>query len=188
MSSFARGLLGLFGWKVIDVPSPRPPKAVFIFYPHTSNWDFVIGIVARGVVQLPAHFAAKDTVFRWPFRRFGRWLGGIPVNRREHTGMVTQLVKEYEQHESFYMVITPEGTRRYTSHMKSGFYRLAMAAKLPLGLAFIDYARREVGILGYMTLSGQESEDLQRIASFYADRRGRHPTQHGPFVFAPKNQ
>lgn len=188
MSSAARWLLGLFGWKVIHVPPQRPIKAVLIFYPHTSNWDFVIGILARSVLQLPAHFAAKDTVFRWPFGRLGRWLGGIPVNRREPSGLVAQLAAEFKRHESFYLVITPEGTRRRTEYLKSGFYRVTMLAQVPLGCAFIDYPRREVGILCYLPLSGDETADLASIAEYYSDRRGKYPAQQGRFVFAQKGQ
>jgi 1-acyl-sn-glycerol-3-phosphate acyltransferase len=66
VSSIARWLLGLFGWKVVYVP-PQVPKAVIIFYPHTSNWDFPIGILARTTVRLPVRFAGKDSLFRWPF-------------------------------------------------------------------------------------------------------------------------
>lgn len=187
MSAIARWLLGLFGWKVLHVPPQKPDKAVLIFYPHTSNWDFVIGILARSVLQLPAHFAAKDTVFRWPFGRLGRWLGGIPVNRREPAGLVAQLADEFKRHENFFLAITPEGTRRRTEHLKSGFYRVAMMAHVPLGCAFIDYPRREIGILDYRTLSGDASADLASIAELYAGHRGKHPAQEGRFVFSEKS-
>lgn len=186
MSTLARWLLGLFGWKIIYVPPPAP-KAVLIFYPHTSNWDFVIGILTRSVVRLPARYAAKDTLFRWPLGWIFTKLGGVPVNRRERTGLVNQLAEEFKRHESFYLVITPEGTRRATTSIKSGFYRLTMMAKVPLGCAFIDYSRREIGVLGYLNLTGNQEEDLADIVKIYAGRRGKHPAQEGRLVFASES-
>ena len=179
----ARRLLAAFGWKLVYQP-PAVPKAVIVFYPHTSNWDFVIGIIARAVIDLPVHWAGKDELYRWPLRALFKRLGGIPVNRRERTGFVAQMAAEFERRRRFYLAITPEGTRRRTDFWKSGFYRLALAVDVPLGLAFIDYPKREIGILGYLSLSGDETSDLQRIAASYAGRRGKYPGQEGAIAFS----
>ena len=184
VGKMAQRLLAAFGWKLVYQP-PAVPKAVIVFYPHTSNWDFVIGIVARAVIDLPVHWAGKDDLFRWPLRTLFTKLGGVPVNRRERTGFVAQMAAEYRRRRRFYLAITPEGTRRRTDFWKSGFYRLALAADVPLGLAFIDYPRREIGILGYLSLSGDEKSDLQRIAARYAGRRGKYPEQEGRIALAP---
>ncbi len=175
-------LLRCFGWRVRLV-WPPVPKAVVIFYPHTSNWDFVVGILARFAVAIPARFVGKDTLFRPPFGALFHSLGGIPVNRRKSTGFVGGLVEAFERSESLYLAIAPEGTRSKTDHWKSGFYRVALAAGVPLGLAFIDYPRREVGIETWLTLSGNEAEDLARIRAHYADRRGRKPANEGTIRF-----
>lgn len=179
-------LLSFFGWRLVRVPPPQP-KSVIIVYPHTSNWDFPIGVAWRAVDGLPCHFVAKDTLFRgW----FGSWLkrvGGIAVNRRERTGFIGQLLAEFASRETFHVVFTPEGTRSRTGAWKSGFYRLALAAGVPLGLGFIDYANREVGIGAWIDLSGDEAEDLARIREFYAGRRGKHPDQESPIRFAPED-
>lgn len=182
----AAGLMRLIGWRLVYVPPPRP-KSVIIVYPHTSNWDFLIGLLARSVARIRCHFAAKDTLFRG---LFGRWLarvGGIPVNRREPTGFVGQLAREFERREEFHVVFTPEGTRAWTEHWKTGFYRLALEAKVPLGLAFIDYGRREVGIGGWLDLSGDQETDLERIREFYAAKRGRRHELAGPIRFPPRD-
>lgn len=178
----ATRLLRLFGWQVVYVP-PRAAKAVIILYPHTSNWDFVIGVLARSAIALPVRFAGKDSLFRRPFGALFRRLGGIPVNRRASTGFVAQLTAEFERRQSFYLAIAPEGTRRATDRLRSGFYRLALAAGVPLGLAFIDYPRREIGIVDYLTLSGDPAADLARIAEVYAGRMGKYPDQHGRIAF-----
>ena len=182
----ARRLLAAFGWKLVYQP-PAVPKAVIVFYPHTSNWDFVIGIIARAVIDLPVHWAGKDELYRWPLRALFKRLGGIPVNRRERTGFVAQMAAEFERRRRFYLAITPEGTRRRTDFWKSGFYRLALAAKVPLALAFIDYPKREIGIMGYLSLSGDERSDLAKIATRYVGRLGKYPAQQAPIALAPES-
>lgn len=176
IQAFAVWLLHLFGWSVELVPPPVQ-KCVVIFYPHTSNWDFFIGIAARAAIWLPVRFAGKDTLFRWPFGGLFRWLGGIPVNRRERTGFTARLVGEFARRQRFFLAIAPEGTRSRTDGWKSGFYHLALAADVPLALAYIDYPRRRVGIGGYLKLTGNEAIDLEALRHFYADKTGRRPEQ-----------
>lgn len=182
LSRLCRALLGLIGWRVAFVPPPGP-KAVVIFYPHTSNWDFPIGVLARAAVAIPIGFIGKDSLFRPPFGGLFRWLGGIPVNRRERTGFVAALAALFAQRDSLYLAIAPEGTRARGDHWKSGFYRVALAAGVPLGLAFIDYPRREVGILGWLALTGNEAEDLAQLRALYAGKRGRIAENAGEIRF-----
>jgi 1-acyl-sn-glycerol-3-phosphate acyltransferase len=182
LRQLSRAILGLFGWRVVFVPPPVP-KAVVIVYPHTSNWDFPIGVLARSVIAIPIGFIGKDTLFRPPFGGFFRWLGGIPVNRRESTGLVATLTGYFDRADSLYLAIAPEGTRSKVDHWKSGFYRLALAANVPLGLAFIDYSRREIGIEVWLDLCGREEEDLARIRAGYAGKRGRRPEKEGDIRF-----
>jgi len=183
----AGALLRLIGWRAVLVPPPRP-QSVIIVYPHTSNWDFVVGLLGRAAIELRCHFAGKDTLFRGPFGAWLRRIGGIPVNRREPTGFVGQLAREFERRAEFHIVFTPEGTRAKTEYWKTGFYRLALAARVPLGLAFIDYARREVGVGGWLDLSGDQEADLDRIRAFYAGKRGRRQELAGPIRFPPKER
>ncbi len=171
-------LLRLFGWRVRLV-QPPVPKALVVFYPHTSNWDFVIGILTRSAIALPIGFAGKDELFRPPFGFLFRRLGGIPVNRRQRSGFTQSLVDAFARADSLYLAIAPEGTRAKVDHWKSGFYRVALAAGVPLGLAFIDYPRREIGIGHWLELTGDEAADLARIRACYAGRRGRKPENEG---------
>ena len=181
-SRFCRALLRLAGWEVV-LEWPPGPRAVIILYPHTSNWDFVIGILARYAVSLPLRWIGKDTLFRWPVAGLFRRMGGMPVNRRQSTGLVGQLRAEFERGEGFYLAIAPEGTRKKTDHWKSGFYRVAVVAGVPLGLAFIDYPRRRVGIERYLELTGQEEQDLDRIRAYYGDKRGRYSEKESDIRF-----
>jgi 1-acyl-sn-glycerol-3-phosphate acyltransferase len=181
-SGLAGLLLHLLGWKLIFA-QPLPPKCLIVVYPHTSNWDFVIGVIARAAIGIPCKWAGKDTLFRPPSGWFFRKLGGIPVNRRMRTGFSNQIAQEFDRHGQFSVVVTPEGTRSYTSHWRSGFWYAALAAKVPLALGFIDYPRREIGIGAYLELTGDSGRDLAALAAFYADKRGRYPEKEAPVRF-----
>lgn len=171
-------ILRLTGWRL----SYRQPcrKGLVILYPHTSNWDFVFGMLTIGALRLPARWAAKDTLFKGVSGRLFSALGGVPVNRRERTGFVDQMVAEFARHEDFILAMAPEGTRSRTECWKSGFYRLALAAKVPLGLGYMDYARRELGVEVWLDLSGDMATDMDCIRAAYAGHRGRRPEMMGP--------
>ena len=175
-------LLGLFGWRVIFSPPPAH-KGVVIIYPHTSNWDFILGVLARAVLGLRMHWVGKHTLFHWPFETIMRWLGGVPVDRSQTQGLVEQLQKEFDRYEQFFIVITPEGTRSRSEHWKSGFYHIALGLKLPLGLATFDYAKREIDLTEWYTLTGNVERDLKFIRDVYRGRRGKHPELAGEIRF-----
>jgi len=179
---FCRWLLRLCGWTVV-FSWPPAPKCVVIFYPHTSNWDFVWGVLTYWSLDFPVRWCAKDNWFRWPFGILARAMGGIPVNRRERTGFVDQLKREFERAQEFYVAITPEGTRSRTDHWKSGFYHLALATGAPVGLAFIDRPRRRIGVDTYVRLSANEEQDLATFRAYYADKRGVRPHLQGDIRF-----
>ena len=181
-SALATRLLRLFGWRTSFV-APPGPKSVVLVYPHTSNWDFPIGVLFRAECGIPFHWAGKDTLFRWPLRGLFLRLGGVPINRRERTGMIGQLVKAYDENDSFHLAITPEGTRGKTDHWKSGFYRLAIEAGVPVGLGYIDYGRKCVGIDRWITLSGDPDDDLARLRAYYADKTALYPEKAGDIRF-----
>lgn len=171
-------LLRAAGWRSVYVPPPAP-KGIIVVYPHTSNWDFIIGVLFKLAAGLPARWMGKDSLFRWPLRRLFLRLGGVPINRRERTGFVAALLEEFARQEWMWLAVAPEGTRGYTDHWKSGFYRIALAGQLPVGLGFIDYATRSVGIDTYLTLSGDAETDFARIGAYYAGKRGRRPPLEG---------
>jgi 1-acyl-sn-glycerol-3-phosphate acyltransferase len=173
-------LLRLAGWKVV-LAQPVPPRCVAIFYPHTSNWDTVIGLCAKFMMGIRVRYVGKDTLFRVPLigPLLVRW-GGVPVNRREPVGFIRQMQGEFAHNAEFRLAIAPEGTRGLTPHWKSGFYRLARAAGVPLALAYVDYPHREIGIGGYLDLTGDVAADMGRIRAFYAGKCGRRPQNQGP--------
>ena len=175
----ARIILKLLGWKLIDLPQ-RPAKAVVIAYPHTSNWDFPITLLALAALPYGAHWVGKDTMFRGPLGPAMRALGGVAVNRRERTGFVERVAEEFDRRESFHLIMATEGTRSLQAGWKSGFYRIARAAGVPVIMAVVDYGKREVGLLSTATLSGDEAADMKLIAACYEGRRGYRPENASP--------
>ena len=175
-------LLKVCGWEAVLVWPPEP-KGLILVYPHTSNWDFVIGVLFRIGFSLPANWVGKDAMFRWPFAGLLKRIGGIPINRRERTGFIGFMVEEFRKREWLWLAITPEGTRSYTDHLKSGFYQIAVAADVPVGFGCIDYGRRRVSIDTYVRFTGDAERDLETIRAYYADKRGHTPSHAGAIRF-----
>jgi 1-acyl-sn-glycerol-3-phosphate acyltransferase len=175
-------LLRACGWTA-SLNWPPEPHGLVLVYPHTSNWDFVVGMLFRIGSGLPVRWMGKDSMFRWPFRGLLRSLGGVPINRRERQGVVGALQAEFARSDWLWVVVAPEGTRSHTDHLKSGFYQLALAANVPIGLGYFDYGRRRVGIDVYVRMTGDEARDLETLRSYYADKRARVPAQAGTIRF-----
>lgn len=174
----AAWLLQRWGWRLV-LAAPAPPRCVVVFYPHTSNWDFPVGLLARWALDRPVHWVGKDSLFRWPVGRLLEGLGGIPVNRRRRTGFIDRLAAEFRRRTTLWLVIAPEGTRARTDFWRSGFYHLARRAEVPLALAYGDWGTRELGVGRYVTLCGNVEADMAEIAAFYAGKQGRVPGRQG---------
>jgi 1-acyl-sn-glycerol-3-phosphate acyltransferase len=186
LAALARAVLRIAGWR-IDYVEPPVPRGIVIVYPHTSNWDFVIGLLAKWAIGLPLRFVGKESLFTGftgaTLGRLMRLWGGRPVDRHRASGAVAQLVELMRSEPWFWLALSPEGTRSHQDHLRSGFYHLALAMQVPVGLAYIDYGRRAVGISRYMRMSGNVEVDLQLLRSYYADRRGLYPHLASTIVF-----
>ena len=176
---FARLVLALSGWKLIEGAS-IPPKAVLLGYPHTSNWDLLATLVGLAALGIKPRWAGKDTMFRGWRGPIMRSLGGIPVNRRASTGFVGRMAEEIATHDTFLLAIAPEGTRARAEGWKSGFYRIALAARVPVVAGVADYHRKELGILAVLTMTGDEDADMARIEALYHGREGLRPVNKSP--------
>lgn len=174
MRYIVRFILRLFGWKLVG-EMPEAKKAVFIFAPHTSNWDFVIMMLARFGFRMKPAYLGKHTLFKQPFGWFFRVLGGIPVERSNSHNVVNQVVKIINEREEISLALAPEGTRSKTEKWKSGFYHIALKAKVPLVLAFLDTKTKTLGLGDIIELTGDQDEDMQVIRNFYQDKVGFKP-------------
>jgi hypothetical protein len=183
-SRLARALLRLFGWKLHFSGLPAW-QGVIAVYPHTSNWDLPLGVLAKWGLGLQVRYWAKDSLFRVPvLGSFMRWIGGIPVDRSAAHGVVGQTVQEMRDARSTgslcWLVVAPEGTRKAVPGLKSGFYRVAVGAKVPIGIAAFDYGKREIRLQDFFLPSGDESQDLQHMADLLEGVRGYRPEQAAP--------
>ena len=188
---WARWLLRLLGWQVVFEGLPGP-KGVIIVYPHTSNWDFVIGILCVWAIGVPLKFWAKEGLFtglsRFTLGPLMRRWGAIALNRFERNGVIDKTVAQMQQAEFFWLALSPEGTRSYTDHWKSGFYQLALQAQVPLGLAALDFGKRVLTLKTFVMLSGSPEQDLRQIQAYYAQVKGCCPERAAPICFRNDSQ
>lgn len=183
-SALARALLGLAGWRLRFNGLPSR-QGVILVYPHTSNWDFVIGVLAKWAFGLDVRFWGKDSLFSVPlFGRWLRWLGGVAVDRASSQGLVgdtvAQLQQARERGESFWLAAAPEGTRSLAPGWRSGAYQVAVQAGVPVGLAYFDFASRTVGLDCFVLLSGDVEQDFALMAHHLADKQGARPALASP--------
>lgn len=169
-------MLKLTGWKVDETFPHHLPRCIILVAPHTSSWDFVVGLGARSVVRLGhVKFLAKAELFKWPFGAFFRWLGGYPVYRSEKHNMVAQVVALFQQHEQFAVVIAPEGTRKRVDRLKTGFYHIAREANVPIVMAALDFGNKRVFFSNPLYVTNDQEADMARILDFYTPIRGCKP-------------
>lgn len=175
----ARGLLRLVGWTVVCEPSEIPPKYVLIGVPHTSNWDFPLGMLGLVALGVRRDWVGKHTLFKPPLGWFMRALGGIPLDRTRRHNFVEQVIAAFDEADEMAIALTPEGTRSHTPYWKTGFYYIAVGAGVPIVLGFIDYAEKRVGFGPLLEPTGDIDADLEIIRGFYADKTGKRPEKKG---------
>jgi 1-acyl-sn-glycerol-3-phosphate acyltransferase len=172
----------LLGWKCVG-RTPPFPKFVIIAAPHTSNWDGFLLILAAAMLNLDLSYFGKDSLFKGLVGWFLRYTGGIPLDRSRNQSFVSQAVSWFDRHERFAVGVAPEGTRRFTRGWKTGFYYIALQARVPVVLGFIDYARKEAGILNEtLWPSGDIEKDFEQLESLYSPLTPRHPERRGPIA------
>jgi 1-acyl-sn-glycerol-3-phosphate acyltransferase len=162
------------GWKFVG-DLPPIPKFVIVVAPHTSNWDFVVGLAAKLALDLNAHWFGKDTLFRGPMGTFMRAIGGRPVRRDAPEGIVLAMAETIRAEPEFVLVITPEGTRKAVAQWRTGFYHIAEAADIPIVPVWFDWSRQEVGIGQPMRAHGDLAADVAALQALYRPEMSRNP-------------
>ncbi|PIB34850.1 hypothetical protein BFP72_05245 [Reichenbachiella sp. 5M10] len=167
----------LVGWRIDGNLSQGLKKCVLIIAPHTSNWDFVIGVMSRSICGFQANYLIKKEFFKLkPLAWFFKVTGGIPVDRKnKKVDVVGSVVEKFQSRESLVLTITPEGTRSYVKEWKTGFYRIALRAQVPIVLVGFDYSKRLVRFIEEFSPTGHMDEDMAYIKSLYLDVKGKHP-------------
>ncbi|MCP3687541.1 MAG: acyltransferase [Gammaproteobacteria bacterium] len=159
---------------------PAIAKYIVIAAPHTSNWDFLIFMASAGYLRTNISFLAKHSLFEGYFGRLFYWLGGIPVKRESvaASAVVDQVVKVFSEREHLILGIAPEGTRSRVAKWKTGFYRIAMTAGVPIVPGYVDSATKTIGFGETFTPSGDIEADLVLLQDFYKGKTGVNPQNH----------
>ncbi len=176
-----RLIFRLQGWKITKYLPDEIKKCVLVTAPHTSNWDFVIGMAAMSIMKLSAHYTIKKEWLRFPFKRILLSMGAIPIDRSKKSALgekkstVDLIVELFNTHDEIRLIIPPEGTRSRVEKWKSGFYYVALQAKVPIALGYIDFEKRECGIGQLIYPSGDFKADMKLIMDFYRNVKGKNP-------------
>ena len=165
-------ILKLTGWKVVGGPPRGINKYVLVPMPHTSNFDFPIGLLVRSKLKIPANFVGKSSLFKPPHGWIFRLLGGYPIDRSKRHNAVEQIVQLFQSNDTFVLAITPEGTRKKVDQLKTGFYYIALNAGVPLVRVAIDFGTKTVSFSDPYYPTGDYEKDLPEFLSFYKGARG----------------
>lgn len=173
-----RSILKLMGWR-FEGELPETGKCVVIVAPHTSNWDFVVGMAAMLAIGVRASWMGKHQIFFWPVKYLWRWLGGIPTIRHQHLGAVEQRVQLIQNSQQIFLALAPEGTRSKVHQWKSGFYYIALGACVPILPVYFNYARKVIGLADAFIPTGDATRDIEKLREFYRQHPGKRPELAG---------
>ncbi len=171
--ALGRMMMRLSGWR-FDGTLPDVPKIVIVVAPHTTNWDFVIGVMVLWALDIKISFLGKHTLFRGLFGKWMRSIGGIPVDRASTHGVVGDAVEAFRVAERMVLALAPEGTRQLDKGFRMGFLHIAHGAGVPVLLAYFDFSRKVVGFGPLMDTSGDVNADLATVLNYYRPIRGKY--------------
>jgi 1-acyl-sn-glycerol-3-phosphate acyltransferase len=162
------------GWRFEgEIPNAR--KLVIIVAPHTSNWDFVVGVAAKLALGLRVLWFGKDTLFRFPFGVLLRRLGGMPVDRAASHDVVPEIIEQFARRERLILGLAPEGTRKRVERWRTGFYHIAHGAKVPILPVALDWESRTLKILAPFMTTGDIDGDVRQLQGRFSGVSGRRP-------------
>ena len=165
----------MWGWKIEGTFPKDTPKFIAIGAPHTSNWDFILGLCARIIQGADIKFIAKKSLFKFPYGWFFRMVGGYPVDRKKKGNFVEAIVSIFNSKDHFAIAITPEGTRKKVTQFKSGFYHIALGANIPIVITIFDYGNKIFKIIPPFMPSGNYEKDLEFILPYFRGIKGFFP-------------
>ena len=160
------------GWK-INGQMPDVKKAILPVAPHTSNWDFPVGVFVMLALGLKLNYLGKASLFRFPIKSLMTKLGGIPIDRSAPNGVVGKMVAEFKQQHELILVITPEETRKKVKEWKKGFLHMAKQANVPIIPVAMDFARKAIDIGPAIMITGEIEKELERVKSYFAHAQGK---------------
>jgi len=173
----------LFGWKVVGTIAPEIKKCVIIAVPHTSWWDFFLGIFSRGILNIEINYVAKKELFTFPFNYFFTWTGGRALDRQKNENKVDSIAKIFTESKIFRLAIAPEGTRKKVTEWKTGFYYIALKANVPIVAVAFDFGKKQVVYNEPFYPTENIEKDIAFLESYYDGVVGKVP--HLSYI--PKN-
>lgn len=176
-SSISRTLLKLLGWKILPAKF-NSPKAILVAGPHTSNWDFVYGMLFMMSINIDLKWMGKASIFKKPFVGLLKSMGGIPIERNKNKNAVDQTVEIFSKKEKLCLALSPEGTRSKTTKWKSGFYHIAKGANVPIVTVFLDYKTKSMGFNELFYASDSFEENVDKIKSLWSKCVPKIPDQY----------
>lgn len=185
MYFFSTLFMKIMGWKMnLNGLNPKNfNRAVMLAVPHTSNWDLPLARAAFYLMGIPVRFTVKKEWMKFPFNLLVGPLGGIAIDRsprkegEERRSMTDAMIDLFNERKELVVLVTPEGTRSYNDRWKTGFYYVALGAKVPIALGYLDYAKKEAGVGLVFQPTGDMEADMQRIMDFYRDIKGKYPAK-----------
>jgi 1-acyl-sn-glycerol-3-phosphate acyltransferase len=157
----------LMGWEIIGNVPHHEKKYIIIVAPHSTNLDFIIGLLVRGILGFNSKYLGKKSLFQAPFGWFFRMMGGYPVDRSRSTNLVDEVVEIYNKHEEFVIGLAPEGSRKNVGEWKTGFYFIADKAKIPIVRCLFDWKKKQVVFFEPFWTTGKIENDMPRIKEVY---------------------
>lgn len=158
----------LMGWKV-EGEFPNIKKCIVAVYPHTKNFDFIIGVLTRAVIKEKINYVGKKELFNPLTGWFFSALGGAPINRSANENKVASIAKIFKEREFFRLAIAPEGTRKKVKRWKTGFYFIAKQAMVPIVLTHFNYKHKKVSFLGIFNPTSDKENDFKSMEKVFAD-------------------
>ncbi len=168
MRNISRFIYFITGWKAVGYVPKEITKAVFLVAPHTSTLDFYIGRLYCWINRLPMKVMVKKEAFKGPLGSLLKKVGGMPIDRSKTSNKVNQIVRMFNENDNMLLTIAPEGTRKLNPNWKMGFYYIALQAKVPILLSFIDYEKKQRGLDHLFTHPETLKKILRRLRIFIA--------------------
>lgn len=171
LRKIARFGINISGWTIKGMV-PDEERIVIIAAPHTSNWDFVLAMLAIFGLNIKLRWLGKHSIFKPGFKNFFKWLGGIPVYRDNPSNLIDNVVKIVKREKSIVIAMTPEGTRKKVKRWKTGFLRIAKQTHSKILLISIDAPTKSIEIGNIFNPTGNSEDDLAFIQKYYSSFRG----------------
>jgi len=174
IQAISRFILQFLGWKLEWPPKPWPDKYIIIVIPHTSSWDFPLGLLVRAAMGEDVKYVGKDALFKPPFGWIFRWLNGIPVDRSKRNNFVDAVVQKFKEEDNLKICLAPEGTRKRVDKLKTGFYYIAKGAEIPLIFCKFDFGKKVIGAAEPFYTTDDMDADFEAIYTYFRGVKGKN--------------